>query len=160
MTEQLKNWWASLSDREQKLSLLSAAFLLLAIIYWGAWKPLATQIDDSKRQLNNAQQTLSWVEEKSALLVQSGASPQRATSQPLTLQQLVSSSAKQYAIKFSRIENKKEQIEVVIADAEFDQLIRWLTTLTNQYYISVISADISKIEPQGHIKVNRLVLSN
>ena len=160
MSEQLKAWWGSLSEREQQLSLLSGIFLLLAAVYWGAWKPLSNQLQASEQKLVNTQHTLAWVEGKATLLVSAGVGKQDTGSRSLTLQQMVNNSAREYAIKFSRVENKKVQIEVMIADVEFDQFIRWLTYLNNQYRVSVISTDISKIGLQGHIKVNRLLLAN
>ena len=159
MSEQFKIWWTSLSEREQQLSLLSAAFLLLAVVYWGAWKPLSNQLQESEKQLRNAQQTLTWVQDKATLLVQAGVGKQKADAKQLTLIQIVNSSAKQYGVEFSRIVNKKEQLEVWISDVEFDLLVRWLTALNNQYFVSVISTDFSKIDQEGHIKVNRLLLA-
>lgn len=159
MSEQLKAWWATLSEREQQLSLLSAAFLLLAVIYWGAWKPLADQLQESEKRLRDAQQTLTWVQDKATVLVQAGAGKQKAGASELTLIQIVNSSGKQYGIDFSRIVNKKEQIEVWISDVEFDQFIRWLSVLNNRYFVSVIATDFSKIDQEGHIKVNRLLLA-
>ena len=160
MIEQFKSWWDSTTERERQLSILSAAFLFLAIIYWGIWKPLSTQIEASEQRLASSEQTLSWVEEKAGLLVQAGAGNARIGLQPLTLQQIVSRSAKEFGINFSRIESKKDQVEVVITDIEFDQFVLWLTNLSNQKFISVVSTDFSKIDPLGHVKVNRLVLSN
>jgi len=160
MIEEFKGWWESISEREQQLSILSAACLLLAIIYWGIWSPLTTQIEENEKKLARSEQTLAWVEEKAGLLVQVGAGNARVGLQPLTIQQIVSRSAKQFGINFSRIESKADQVEVVIADIEFDQFVIWLTNLSNQNFISVMSTDFSKIDPQGHIKVNRLVLAN
>ena len=158
MSEQFKTWWAGLSEREQQLSLLSAVLLLLAVVYWGAWKPLSNHLLESEKQLKNAQQTLHWVQDKAALLVQAGVGKQRAAAKPLTLIEIVNSSARQYGINFSRIVNKKEQIEVWISDVEFEQFVRWLSALNNQYFVSVISTDISKTDQEGHTKVNRLLL--
>ncbi|MCW8996351.1 MAG: type II secretion system protein M [Psychromonas sp.] len=158
MSEQLKIWWENLSEREQQLSLLSGAFLLLAVIYWGAWKPLTDQLQDSKKQLSSAQQTLTWMQDKTAMLVQAGVGRQSVGASQLTLVQIINDSAKQYGINFSRIVNKREQIEVWIDDVDFDLFVRWLTALNNQYFVSVITTDFSKIEQEGHIKVNRLLL--
>ena len=160
MGEQLKIWWTSLSDREQQLSLLSAAFLLLAVAYWGAWKPLANQLQESEKQLRAAQQTSTWVQDKATVLVQAGVGQQRVSAKKLSLTQIVNKSAKQYGVQFSRIVDKKEQIEVWISDVEFDLFVRWLTALNNQYSVSVISTDFSKIDKEGHIKINRLLLGH
>ena len=159
MIEQLKLWWEDLSEREQQLSLLSAAILLLAVVYLGAWKPLTSQLQESETKLKSAQQTLVWVQDKVTVLSKAGISEQEAVNNQLTLIQIVNASAKQFGVKFSRIENKKEQIEVLISDIQFDLFVRWLTALNNQYLVSIITTDFSKIAPQGHIKVNRLLLS-
>lgn len=159
MREQLEAWWASLSDREQQLSLLSAAFLMLAVVYWGIWQPLANQLQESEKQLRNAQQTLTWVEDKAGVLVRAGVGKQKAGAEQLTLTQIVNSSAKRYGVNFSRIVNKNEQVEVWISDVEFALFIRWLTALHNQYFVSVLTTDISKTAQEGHIKVNRLLLA-
>jgi general secretion pathway protein M len=158
MGEQLKSWWSSLSEREQQLSLLSAAFLLLAAVYWGAWKPLTNQLQESEQQLKNARQTLTWVQNKATVLVQAGIGKQGVAANNLTLIQIVNSSARQYGIKFSRVENKNQQIEVWINDIEFDLFVRWLTALNNQYFVAVLRTDFAKTGSQGHIKVNRLLL--
>lgn len=159
MSEQLKIWWVTLSEREQQLSLLTAAFLLLAVAYWGGWKPLSDQLQESEKQLRNARQTLTWVQDKATVLVQAGAGKQKAGTNELTLIQIVNSSGKQYGIEFSRLVNKKEQIEVWISDVEFDLFIRWLTVLNNQYFVSVVATDFSKMDQEGHIKVSRLLLA-
>jgi general secretion pathway protein M len=158
MSEQLKAWWANLSDREQQLSLLSLVFLMLAVVYWGIWAPISNQLQESETQLRNAQQTLTWVQNKATVLVQAGVSQQKATAQQLTLTQIVNSSARQYGVEFSRVMNKNQEIEVWISDIEFDQLLRWLTALENQYSVSVSRADFVKLDQVGHIKVNRLLL--
>lgn len=158
MKEEIKVWWLSLSEREQQLSMLGGGFLLLLVIYFGAWKPLSDRLQEGKRQLNNAQHTLTWVEDKAALLTHSGVNKGQIKNSRLTLIQIINRSAKPYDIKFSRIVNKKKQIEVWISDVEFDRFVGWLSTLKNQYSVSVISTDFSKIEPDGHVKINHLLL--
>ncbi len=158
MTEQFKDWWKSISEREQQLSLVSAAFLLLAIVYWGAWKPLANQLQQSKKELSRAEQTLSWVQDKAVVLVQAGVAKQKVSSKKLSLTQVVNKSARQHGIKFSRIVNKKQQLEVWITDVEFGRFIDWLTSLNNQHSVSVINTDLSRMDKEGHIKINRLLL--
>jgi len=158
MREQFTDWWKSLSEREQRLSLASAAFLLLAILYWGAWKPLSDQLQSSQMQLKSAQQTLVWVQEKAAILVQSGVGKDPVRNKNISLTQLVTKSARDHGINFSRIVNKKEEIEVWIVDVEFDLFVAWLSDLHNRYSVSVLNTDFSKMDKEGHIKINRLLL--
>ncbi|MCG6200091.1 type II secretion system protein M [Psychromonas antarctica] len=158
MNEQFQAWWKSLSEREQQLSSISAVSLLLAIIYWGAWKPLSDQLQASQQELSSAQQTLSWVQDKATLLVQAGVGKQESKGENLSLAQLVNQSAREHGINFSRIVNKKEEIEVWINDVEFTRFVGWLTDLNNNYAVSVLNTDFSKMDQQGHIRINRLLL--
>lgn len=158
MKEQFQSWWISLNEREQQLSLLSAAFILLAVIYWGAWKPLANSLQESEMQHQRAQQTLSWVQKNARLLVEAGVHKHKVAATRGNLTQIVNKSAREHGITFSRIVNKQQQLEVWITEVEFDRFIKWLTSLSNQYSVAVLNADFSKVDKQGHIRINRLLL--
>ncbi len=158
MVEQFKAWWQSISEREQKLFSLTGAFLLLAVLYWGVWKPLVTQLDNNKAQLVRAEQTLAWVEDKAAVLRKAGVADKKKTSSRLNLTQIVTRSAKQQGITFSRIVDRKGRIEVSVNDVEFNRFVSWLTVLSNQYSVSVINSDLSKTDKTGYIKIHRLLL--
>jgi general secretion pathway protein M len=154
--EQLRQWWESITAREQQLTMLSGILIIVAILYWGVWSPLATQLANNKQQLVNVKSSLSWTQEKANFILQFGA-PQQKRSGNLT--QILNRSATRKGITFSRIVNKQEQIEVWITDVEFDLFLQWLTDLSNQYGVSVLNADLAKTEQQGYIKVNRLLLT-
>ncbi|WP_019614776.1 type II secretion system protein M [Psychromonas ossibalaenae] len=160
MVEQFKAWWQSISEREQKLFSLTGVFLLLAVIYWGAWKPLTAQLDNNKKQLIRAEQTLSWVEDKAAVLRKAGAAENKKNGNRLNLTQIVTRSAKKQGISFSRIVDRKGRIEVSVNDVEFNRFVNWLTVLSNQYSVSVINSDLSRTDKAGYIKINRLLLGH
>lgn len=159
MVEQFKEWWQSISEREQHLSLVSAAFVILAILYWGAWQPLSNQLEDSQIKLQRAEQTLRWVENKSVELVQAGVAKKTHRGKKQSLTKVLNRTAKKYNITFSRVVNKKEQVEIWIDEVEFNRFIAWLTNLNNSDGVSVVKSDISTTDTQGKVKINRLLLS-
>ncbi len=154
--EQFKDWWESISQREQKLVMVSAVFIGIAVLYWGIWTPLAEQLSDSQKQLTRAESTLNWTQKKATFVLKSGGLQRKK----INLTQVLNSSARTHGITFSRIVNKKDKIEVWIVNVDFETFIKWLTLLSNKYGVSVINADLSQTEQQGYIKVNRLLLSN
>lgn len=158
MQQQFIAWWKNISEREQKLFVVSATVVLLAIIYWGIYSPLKNQFAESQKQLQRAEQTLDWVQNKASVLIKAGADKRKATTRQLSLTQIVNKSAKQHDITFSRIVNKKQQIEVWVNDVEFNRFISWLTRLNNDHGIEVINTDFTKIDKLGRIKINRLLL--
>ncbi|PKG40072.1 type II secretion system protein M [Psychromonas sp. Urea-02u-13] len=156
--EQFKEWWESITQREQQLAIASAVVIGIATLYWGIWTPLTDQLAESKKQLTRAETTLSWTQEKATLLLQAGAGKPQARRGNLT--QILNSSARKSGITFSRIVNKNDKIEVWITNVEFESFLKWLTTLSNQYGVSVLNADLAKTNQKGYIKVNRLLLSH
>ena len=50
--EQFKQWWQSITQREQQLTILSAVMLVIAAIYWGVWAPQYEQLAENKKQLD------------------------------------------------------------------------------------------------------------
>lgn len=160
MIERFNSYWASISEREQRLSLAAAFLVLIAIMYWGIWQPLSIGLANSENQLQRAQQTLSTTQQRATLLVSAGVGEGPAVSQSQNVTQIVNISARQNGIIFSRIINRNEQVEVQISNVEFDRFINWLSGLSSQYSVAVISADISQADTEGYIKVNRLSLGH
>jgi general secretion pathway protein M len=156
--EQFKEWWESITQREQQLAMISAVVIGIATLYWGIWTPLTDQLAESKKQLTRAETTLIWTQEKATLLLHTGAGKPQARGGNLT--QILNSSARKSGITFSRIVNKNDKIEVWITNVEFESFLKWLTTLNNQYGVSVLNADLAKANQKGYIKVNRLLLSH
>lgn len=159
MLQRFNNWWESISEREQRLVSVSSFCILIAVIYWGMWQPLSTKLETSENQLQRAQEVLSTTQERATVLVQSGAAGGKVVTQKQNLMQIVNLTAQQNGIVFSRIVNRNEQVEVLIDNVEFNLLINWVSILNEKYSVSVISADITKTDAQGYIKVNRLFLS-
>ena len=156
--EQFKEWWGSITSREQQLTILSAVMVIIAVIYWGVWAPLTEQLNDNKKQMIRAEAMLNWTQEKSTLLLQSGSANSQIKRSNLT--QILNSSARQHNITFSRTVNRDENLEVWITEVEFDSFLAWLTKLSNEYSISVLNADLARSKRDGYIKVNRLLLGN
>ena len=158
MVERFSTWWDSITKREQQLSLASVFLLLMAIIYGGIWQPLSIGLDNSENQLQRAQQTLFNTQQRATLLVRAGVGQGPAVNQNQNVTQIVTISARQNNITFSRIINRNQQVEVQISKVEFDRFINWLSGLSAQYSVSVLNAEISRADAEGYIKVTRLSL--
>lgn len=155
---QFKEWWESISPREQQLSMLSGIVIFMAALYFGIWSPLAGQLSENKDQLASAESTLAWTQKNADILLKAGVGGASKKSGNLT--KILNQTARRDYITFSRIVNKKDKVEVQIADVDFDSFVKWLANLSNQHKIGVLSADLAKSDREGYIKVNRLLLGN
>ncbi|RBW41654.1 type II secretion system protein M [Psychromonas sp. B3M02] len=158
MFEQIKDWWESISQREQQLTFISAVILFIAFIYFIVWQPLANNLAASEQQLKNAQQSLEWVKVNANKVISAGGVNQD-TGKRQTLSQLINSSAKRNQINITRIQSRNDTVDVWINQIEFNQFIDWITSLQNQHKVKINSADLSQDKVQGLVKINRLTLS-
>ena len=159
MFEQIKEWWDNISEREQQLTFISLVVVFIAIIYFLIWQPIATNLAESQQKLQSSQQTLHWVESNANKLVAAGVGSNKTTARKQNLSQLISSTAKRNKIVISRIQNRNGSVDIWINQVEFNQFLKWITALQNQYQVQVNSADLNQDKIQGMVKINRLSLS-
>lgn len=159
MFEQIKEWWDNISEREQQLTFISLVVVFIAVIYFLIWQPIATNLAASQQKLQSSEQTLQWVESNANKLVAAGVGNNKTTARKQNLSQLISSTAKRNKIVISRIQNRNGSVDIWINQVEFNQFLKWITALQNQYQVQVNSADLNQDKTQGMVKVNRLSLS-
>lgn len=157
MVEQFKRWWATISEREQKLVMISAAVFFIGVLYWGILSPLNSKLEAAQLKLDRAEQTLSWVQEKSTEIIKSGGAAKKVT-QKTNLSSLMTQTAKKYQITFTRLVDKKQKVDVSVDDIEFNKLVNWMTHLETKYSVKVIDIELTKSKMKGYVKVNRLSL--
>ena len=58
--------YKALTEREQKLVLVSAVLLIIALFYFAVWSPLNAALDKQKQLLDNQQSLLVWVKDSAA----------------------------------------------------------------------------------------------
>lgn len=159
MFEQIKEWWDNISEREQQLTFISLVVVFIAVIYFLIWQPIATNLAASQQKLQSSEQTLQWVESNANKLVAAGVGNNKTTARKQNLSQLISSTAKRNKIVISRIQNRNGSVDIWINQVEFNQFLKWITALQNQYQVQVNSVDLNQDKTQGMVKVNRLSLS-
>lgn len=154
----LKQKFTSLTEREQRLVLISGLVILLGIFYWGLWSPLNQGISQQSQQLQNNKKLITWVEEQSqraAQLRRTQSAPARVTG---SLPQLVTSTSSNHSLSISRMQPQGDEIQVWIDEAPFNSLVGWLNELETRGIV-IEQLDVAEANAPGNIKVRRLVLT-
>ncbi|PRO75245.1 type II secretion system protein M [Alteromonas alba] len=154
----LKQKFTALTEREQRLVLLSGLVILLGIFYWGLWAPLNQSISQQSQLLESNKKLVSWVEEqgqKAAQLRRTQSSPRRVTG---SLPQLVTSTSSNHSLSISRMQPQGDEIQVWIDEAPFNSLVGWLNELETRGIV-IEQLDVAEANAPGMIKVRRLVLT-
>lgn len=157
MVEQFKDWWMSLDFREKQLVVAAGVLLVIGVIYFSIWNPIVTKLEKAKSKLDSAEKTLLWVENKSPLIVNLGGGPTKPNKK-IILSELMTETGKKFLIKFTRIVDKKQYVDVSVEDLDFNMLVAWLIFLKKNDAIIVQNIDVTKLKKPGYVKVNRLSL--
>lgn len=155
MKQQFNQWWQSLQQREQRLVLACAIAIAIFLFYFLIWQPVHQSKAVNQRALQQAEQQLAWLHSVLPQLQQSGVSRERTSG---SLSQIVTSSARQYGIRVNRMQPQNEQMQLVLDDVPFDQLIRWLHDLHYQHGLRLVNLDVSLSNQPGIVQVRRILV--
>ncbi|MCU7914750.1 MAG: type II secretion system protein M [Candidatus Thiodiazotropha sp. (ex Gloverina cf. vestifex)] len=158
----MKTWWLTKTPWEQLALILTAAALLLFLLYLMAWQPFSQAVEQKHLLVKSQQATLSWMQnnlsEIQHLRGSSGASRKAASNEALLT--LVDRTAKQRQLRqqIQRIKPQGDQtVQLWVEQVAFDTLLIWLGELTQKYGIQIDSLNIDRQELPGLVNA-RLVL--
>ncbi|PSV42781.1 type II secretion system protein M [Photobacterium indicum] len=155
----MKAWWKALSQREQRLMLGGSAALILTIVYWGIWQPLANRADRAQNRIQSERQLLSWVEDKANQIASlKGSSGASVAVSHKGLNQVINETTNRFRIELIRMQPRNESVQVWVKPVPFNTLVNWLAFLHEEYGIEAQFLDVSRTKSNGMVEVNRLQL--
>jgi general secretion pathway protein M len=154
--EKLKSMFLQLSAREQRLVIISAILVLVAIFYWGIWSPLNTSIEREQTAVKNQTELLAWVQKNANRAVQLRSSSGKAVFSG-SLTQAVNQSANRMKIAITRMQPQGDELQVWIDQAPFNDVLSWLQSL-EKMSVSILDIDIAESALPGQVKIRRLNL--
>ena len=155
--DNLKSIYLQLNEREQRLVIISAIFVLVAIFYWGIWSPLNTSIERGQTTVKNQTELLAWVQKNANRAVQLRNSGGNKTTFSGSLPQVVNQSANRMKIAISRMQPQGDELQVWIDQAPFNDVLSWLQSL-EKTGVSILDIDIAESDLPGQVKIRRLKL--
>ena len=154
--DKLKSMFLQLSEREQRLVVISAVLVFIAIFYWGIWSPLNTSLERNQSAVKNQTELLAWVQKNANRAVQlrsSGGNASFSSSLPQVVNQLAS----RMKIAISRMQPQGDELQVWIDQAPFNDVLSWLQSL-EKTGVSILDIDIVESNLPGQVKIRRLKL--
>ncbi|MFT2092231.1 type II secretion system protein GspM [Paraglaciecola sp. 2405UD69-4] len=155
--EKIKSIYQQLNEREKRLVLISAVFVLVAIFYWGIWSPLNTSIAKGQAAVTSQKSLLAWVQKNANRAVQLRSSSGRTSGFSGSLPQAVNQAANRMKIVISRMQPQSNEIQVWVDQAPFNDVLSWLQSLEKMGII-ILDIDIAESDLPGQVKIRRLKL--
>lgn len=154
---ELKRRWLQISSRERGLVLGCGVLLILCLCYYALWLPWQQQAEQWQRTIVREKGTVAWMTEQAPRLREQGARP--VTGEPLSLSATVTRSAAAQGMNITRIQPQGERLAVTLEPSDFNQLMRWLTQLEQQYRVQIVALDVAAQSAKpGWVAVNKLML--
>ena len=119
----------------------------------------ASLVDFSSQLLNLQQQQLQQISQQ-LLQVRSYPAVSAQTKVQGSLTDLISSSARTHKIQVSRMQPQNDQMQVMLNDISFDQLLAWLHELQYQHNVSIVQLDLAVADAPGMVRVRRVLVES
>lgn len=148
--DSIKQWYTGLNARERNMVLTLVVMMVLLIVFIAVVMPIKQHVHQLNENVALAQRDLPEITSKVRAL-QSRSGGQQVSRQ--SLNQLITTSSKRYGLKFSRIEERKrdEEIQVRLDDVEFDQVLRWVSSLEQEQGLVVDTLRVSDTDTIGMV---------
>jgi general secretion pathway protein M len=153
--DELKQRYASLTEREQGLVKIIGMFLLITLLYSSVWSPLVNAVEKSERTLKTQKGVLQTMQKNSRRAQQLKASGSTNASLRGSLAQAVNGSASRLSVSISRMQPQGDELIVWVDEAPFDSVLAWLQAMEAQG-VRIIDADVAETNKAGLIKIRRL----
>ncbi len=149
--------YRALTEREQRLVMLSGIVVLIALFYFIVWSPLTTSIERERALLQSQQELLAWVKDSAGRAQQLRRSQGTETVLSGSLPQAVNRTTAAHNIAITRMQPQGEELQVWVDQAPFNNVLAWLQSMEQQGIV-ILQADIAQADEAGYIKIRRLQL--
>lgn len=140
----MKSWWLNATLRERQVVTLGAILVGLFILYEITLVPLSNKVDSMRKQIQNNQTLLAWMQESDKRIKQLSSNPKnsspKSTASLLNLLQTdidKTSLAKNVSL-LQQADN--DSVQIHLQKAGFDNLMKWLINISQEQQLIILQA--------------------
>jgi general secretion pathway protein M len=153
----IKQKFGQLTEREQRLVLVSAVAVIIGLFYWLVWSPLNSAIERDEKAVVAQKSLLTWVQKNANLAIQLRAEKGVSDGFTGSLTQLANQTAANGNIAISRMQPQGEELQIWVDQASFNAVLDWLKSL-EESGVRILDLDIAEADEPGQVKIRRLKL--
>ena len=161
MKDKVLNYWRQLETRQQLILGWGSAIVGLILFYAIIWQPWHYAIAQMEEAIQGRRESLVWMRQSSEM-VKSGAIVDTNTVAKDADQSLLSVIEKtarvskvnksiQQMVPGNNIRTNNEQVNVVLEEADFNQWVRWIDDLSNNYSVNITQLSVESETDEPNI---------
>ncbi len=152
----MKEWLASLEQRERHLVISGAVLLGLMLIYIVVWEPLTNTVDNLRVSTTEQASTLQWMQQAAQEVKKlRGSGSKRAKSTGgQSLLSVIDRTAKsgRLGVSLKRVQpDGEKRVRVWMEAANFDDVMRWLVLLNTRHGVSIENSVFEVKQEPGRV---------
>ncbi len=151
----LKNWYAGLQQREQRVVAIGAIALGLIILIGGILMPLQSAVSNAVKGTDTRREDLAWMRANAAEVRTFGAQlPADTGEAPVVLVDRVGREAGLASALRGTQPNATGGVRVQLEAAPFDTMVTWLDTLDRRYGLAIESITVDRTPAPGMVNAS------
>jgi len=152
--EQIKQWYSSLDEKDQKITIIAAIVVSLLLIYLILISPVNNAVSSIEKEVAAKQKTVNWMKTQvSIILSNKGGGSVQTSSQPLS--SIVNTTTNRFSLPVSRRDSKSpNEMQIWFDNVSFDSFLRWSNELKVRHGVSITSANIRSQDSNGTTSIN------
>ncbi len=152
----LKDKYNALESQEKKLLTFAGIFVIVFLVYFAIYQPMASSISSLQKANTESQKLLIWMSQSAATIKKSTGGSNKAKSRGgRSLNQLINSTASKAKISISRSQPRdNNQYQIWLDQVVFNELLLWLDKLQMDYGIFVSNINLGTSDKSGFVRVN------
>ncbi|ENZ9857677.1 type II secretion system protein GspM [Escherichia coli] len=144
------------SPREKGMLLAAAVFLFCTGYYVLIWQSLSERIEQQETMLHQLVVMNARLQSAAPDIIAARKSGATVSAQ---VSRVISDSALSRGIVITRMDERREYIQVRTGEVVFNNLLEWLNELRNKYALDVTQLDVKQAESSGMVNIQRLELT-
>jgi len=151
----LKNWYAGLQQRDQRVVAIGAVVLGLIILIAGILMPLQSAVSNAAKGTDTRREDLAWMRANAAEVRSFGAQlPADTGEAPVVLVDRVGREAGLASALRGTQPNATGGVRVQLEAAPFDTMVTWLDTLDRRYGLAIESITVDRTPAPGMVNAS------
>jgi general secretion pathway protein M len=150
----LSDWYSGLQAREQRMVLIGAVLVCLAVLFGGILLPIESAVSTAVKTAGTRREDLAWMRVNAPEIRAGGASLAPDTGEaPVVLVDRVGREAG-LGNAMRGTQPSGAGVRVQLEAAPFDTLVTWLATLEERYGLAIESISVDRAARPGLVNAN------
>lgn len=151
--EQIKAWFSSLDEKDQKITIGAGITISIFMIYFILIEPVNSSASSLRTEVAAKQKTIDWMKKQIPLILANKGGGQSKSSLPLST--LVNNSTRKYSLPVSRRDSKSpNEMQVWFDNVSFDSFLSWTDEIKAKYGVTITSVNVRSRDQDGITSIN------